>query len=372
VSWEPLNLAAPEYAKPAEPPYGSGLLYRGKRHAISGPPEAAKTLLALILGLEHTRVDEGPIALIDFEMGPNGSRLMLQDLGATIDEIASVLYFEPDRAPDLDAISLITDAGVTLAIIDSASGAYDASGLDDMKRKDTETFYRAWTKQLWQRGIASVLIDHVTKNAETRGKFAIGSERKLGTVDVHLGLTVVKQLHRGSAGLIKIHTHKDRPAYLQRPTAAELQLESDADTHAITWTFRPPAETTSNGFRPTVLMERVSQFLLKQTEPVSRNVVEKGVTGEGTYVRLAMDKLVAEGYAVEERGPRRARLLTATRPFTSSSSDLVVTSSDEDGSHFVSSSLPLQGDEDEDEVKDEHIDTDEVERLAELARSMHQ
>jgi hypothetical protein len=123
VTWEPINLAAPDYATPAEPPYCCGLLYRGKRHAISGPPEAAKTLLTLILGLEHMRGDHGAFALIDFETGPNSIRLLLEDLGATLDEIGAVLYFEPEGPPTDDDLGLLTDAGVTLAAIDAAAGA---------------------------------------------------------------------------------------------------------------------------------------------------------------------------------------------------------------------------------------------------------
>ena len=77
---------------------------------------------------------------------------------------------------------------VTLVVIDAAAGAYDASGLDDNKRQDVERFARAWVRPLFEIGITTLLIDHVTKNTETRGKYMIGSERKLGGVDVHLGL----------------------------------------------------------------------------------------------------------------------------------------------------------------------------------------
>jgi hypothetical protein len=377
VSWEPINLAAPDFAEPAEAPYCCGLLYRGKRHAVSGPPEAAKTLFSLLLGIEHMRGGHGGFALVDFESGPNSTRLLLEDLGATIDEIAAVLYFEPEGPPTDDDLAQLTDEGVTLAVIDAAAGAYDASGLDDNKRKDIEAFYRSWTKKLWQRGITTLLLDHVTKNAETRGKFAIGSERKLGTVDVHLGLTVLTQLHRGAGGLVKVLTHKDRPAYLQRPTAAELELSSDPETHRISWAFRDAiGDDGGGGWRPTVLMEKVSRFLEQQTEPVSRNTVEQNVIGKGKYLRAAIDALITDGYADETAGPRGSRALTSSRPFRA---DLVPTSSPQipheqtNGStssqlvpprpssgtkNLVPSSLPLQGDE------------DEVERLAEIGRNL--
>jgi hypothetical protein len=73
MTWERVDLSSPEFERPSEPPVVCGLLYAGMRHAISGPPEAAKTLAALIFGLEWMRAGRGLFALIDFE-GANARR----------------------------------------------------------------------------------------------------------------------------------------------------------------------------------------------------------------------------------------------------------------------------------------------------------
>jgi hypothetical protein len=351
VSWKRINLAAAELAIPPEPPSLCGLVYRGKRHAISGPPESAKTLLAWIIALHAMREENVAVAALDFEMGALGTRRLLDDLGATIDEIASIYYVEPDRPPSAEDIGAIVGNGIGLVIIDAAAGAFDVSELDDGKRKDVEAFARAWIRPLWTAGVTTILIDHVTKNAETRGRYAIGSERKIGAADVHIGLEDVKSLTRGSTGLVKVRAHKDRAGFLHRPYAAELQLTSDPDTNAISWAFRPASSEGDNGWQPTVLMEKVSRYLEQQAEPVSRNTVESKVTGQGTYKREAMDALVADGYAVEAPGPRKARMLVSIKPFRTSS-DLVATSSDTVAlSDLVSSSPPYRGTRsDEDEV----------------------
>jgi hypothetical protein len=39
------------------------------------------------------------------------------------------------------------------------------------------------------------------------------------------------------------------------------------------------------------------------------------VPGEAEYVRIAIDRLIAEGYATEFERPRRARLVRLERPF---------------------------------------------------------
>jgi len=177
VNWLPLNLAAPEFAKLAVPPAICELIYRGKRHIVSGVPEALKTLLAAIVAL--TAIRQGiRVAWIDFETGPCGLRRMFEDIGATLEEIGSIHYVEPAGPPDDDDIAAIADECCGLAIIDAAAGAFDVSGLDDNKRQDVEKFANAWITPLWKRGVGTVLVDHVTKNADNRGRFTIGSEAR--------------------------------------------------------------------------------------------------------------------------------------------------------------------------------------------------
>ncbi|MFL5960121.1 MAG: hypothetical protein ACJ75G_07665 [Gaiellaceae bacterium] len=367
MSWQPVNLAAPEFAEPTEPPVVLGLFYTGKRHALSGPPEAAKTLVGLTAGLEWQRAGLGRFALVDFEQGAPATRLLLEELGATPSEIADVYYVEPDGPPNEDDVAALVEAGVTFVILDAAAGAYGSSGLDDNKRADAERFARLWIAPLWQRGIATVLLDHVVKNSEQRGKFAIGSERKLGQVDVHLGLEAVTHISRGGHGLIRVTVHKDRPAHLRRPHPCEIHLASDPETHAISWEMREPTATSTstasaNGWQRTALMEKVSRYIAHQGEPVSRNTIEKaGLGKQATYVRRAIDALIDGGYITEQAGPRGARLYTNTQPFTSS--DFVSLRPDEDG--VTSSDLvrPLQGDEVADEDEVERIHLDEVDRL---------
>jgi hypothetical protein len=316
VTWEAINLASPEFAQPSEPPSIAGLIYAGKRHVVSGPPESAKSWFSFIVALEHQRTGAGRWAHIDFEIGAVDSRRMLDDLGATLDEIRAVLHYEPEGPPDIQDIDSIVAQGATLAVIDAAAGAYEVSALDDNKRLDAERFAAAWIKPLWSRGIATLVVDHVVKNSDNRGKFSIGSERKIGQSDVHLGLEAITTLSRGTTGLFRVTTHKDRPGHLTRPTAAELELRSDPVTHAISWTFKPASGITDDGdtWRPTVLMERVSEYLATLTEPVNKTVIVRDVRGKREWVIRAIDCLVADGTATETRGAHGAKLITL-QPF---------------------------------------------------------
>jgi hypothetical protein len=331
MTWPRVDLADPAYDQLTEQPAVCGIIYRRKRHAISGAPETLKTLVALILGLEHIRSGEGNVALIDFEMGPHAIRALLRDLGATDTDIVNFYYVNPTGPPDPTDFDALIAAGVELVIIDAAAGAYHISDLDDYKRADAETFAQLWITPLWLRGITTVALDHVVKNSENRGKFAIGSERKLGIVDVHLGFEAIKQLHRGSDGLVKIHTHKDRPGHLPRPHTAEVELHSDPETHRITWEFKPVGAkhadaARDNGWRPTVLMDRVLEYLERQSEPVTSNTVAAAIRGERKWKLEAIRCLIADGTIVEQAGPRNARLIGLPDRFSTGSQNYSRTS----------------------------------------------
>lgn len=315
-SWQPINLADPEHKIPPEPPAVAGLLYAARRHVISGPPEAAKTLIAYHLLLEALR-DGDKVSIIDFEMGSVAAWRLLHDLGATDDEIQQIHYVEPHQPPTPDALQAIIDHGTRYALIDAAIGAYDTTGLDDNARKDVEEFARLWIRPLWKAGVATILLDHVTKNAETRGRYAIGSERKGGQTDIHLGFEALKQISRGGSGLVKVTVHKDRPAFLHRPTAATLELNSSPHDNAITVDIHTTQTAADDEpWRPTFQMERVSRYLENHSEPVSRTNVETNVKGHSAKtLRQAIDALVEDGYAVEIPGARGARNVAIIRPY---------------------------------------------------------
>jgi hypothetical protein len=258
MTWQALDLAADEFESEPKPPAIARLLYSGLRHALSGPPESVKTIVAWILMLEHVRAGN-TVAVVDFEMGPYATRRLLLDLGFTLDEIREhVVYYEAPGEPKTADITELREAGVTLVVIDAAAGAYDASSLDDNKRQDVERFARAWIRPLFDASITSVLIDHVTKNSETRGRYMIGSERKLGGLDVHFGLELVGQpLTRGGSAIVRVLVHKDRTGHLRRPVARELHLHSDPESHLLTSEWKVPAAAQASGeWRPTIYMER--------------------------------------------------------------------------------------------------------------------
>jgi hypothetical protein len=301
-------------------------------------------------------------------MGQWDARDRLREMGATDDELGHVFYIEPETPASKEIVEdLVTTWTFSLVVIDAAAGAYSLQALDDNKRADVETFARIYVHSFWLREVATIVVDHVTKKANSRGAFAIGSERKVGGADVHLGFEIPLPIKRGGRGLYKIVTHKDRFGHLNRPRAADLELRSDPDTHAISWTFRQPEPTTeTTAWQPTHLMEKVSRFLEKQADEVTRGRVETGVVGTAKFVRLALDALITDGYVEETAGIRGSRPVRSLKPYREATpSDPVATPSDgvgEDLSMTSSARRPPYGDE------PDEVDEDEVERLAKLAQ----
>lgn len=319
-SWTPIDLNTLPEHPPIQPTLGRvgdiGLVYPGKRHVFSGPPESAKTLAAYAIGIQVIR-DGGTLTLIDFEMGAYDARARLRDLGATPDDLAALHYLEPDQPATTERLQALLTLQPDLVIIDAAAGAYALQGLDDEKRMQVEAFAKLYVHGFWRAGIATILLDHVTKNAETRGAYAIGSERKAGGADVHLGFQAITPISRGHSGLYKIITHKDRGGYLKRGTLAELHLHSDPDTHAITWTFQPAEEVPEGQtWMPTKVMQKISGLLEQRHEPVSRNSIITEIGGRKDFAIKAIDHLVRLGYVTETAGPRQAKLIETSRPFT--------------------------------------------------------
>jgi hypothetical protein len=255
---------------------------------------------------------------------------MLHDLGATPAELALIHYTEPSGPPTSTDIETLVQAGVKYVLIDAAAGAFDLTGLDDNSRKDAEKWARAWVDPMFKLGISTIVLDHVTKNSETRGKYAIGSERKTGGADVHLGFEALKTLTRGGTGLVKVSAHKDRGAYMQRPVVAMIDLTSDPDTHQVTIDIRPPEPTMAaedGAFRHTIYMERVSKVLeANNGEPMSKNQIETADGGNRDHIRTAIAELVQDGYAATQDGPRNSILIHLKRQFRKDEYDLAHTS----------------------------------------------
>ena len=327
-TWAPVDLAPVlENRDTLEPPPsilarndGACLLYAGKIHWFAGEPEAAKGWLALAAAAERIR-DGEHVLWADFEdeaRTPVGRLLVLElDPAAIVERFH---YLRPDEP--------LTDAGLaevervleehrpSLGVIDGMTDALALHGIDLRDNTEVATWMRGLPMILRDRGMAVVIIDHVTKDSESRGRWSIGAQHKLAKTDVQYHLKVDQPLGIGLVGRVLVRVEKDRPGHIRAmangKTVAELVAVSGADGQ-MELTLRPVDDSGAAGFRPTGYMEKVSRAV--EAEPgLNIRQVREAVPGGNEYIDRALDLLVHEEWT-ERRKEGSARCHYVLRPY---------------------------------------------------------
>src|SRR4030095_12646043 len=230
-------------------------------------------------------------------------------------ELQQIWYVEPSEPATSTHIQRLIYLEPQLVILDAAAGAYDLQGLDDNRRADVEKFTRLYVKDFWRAEIATIVLDHVVKNADNRGNYAIGSERKRGGAFVHLGFTTISPISRGSDGLYKITTHKDRGGHLRRGRIADLELSSDPETHTINWTFKPyePPVDSEGHWRPTHLMA-VAYNYITEHQGCTKTQVYDAMTAKRRQDKVnALNYLLQDGFVGDRGDDGRSHLVPVSK-----------------------------------------------------------
>lgn len=316
------------------------LLYAGRVHSLHGESESGKSLVAQT---EAARLISAghDVLYVDFESDASAIIGRLLELGAAPGRIHTHLtYLRPDNDPrrfahEYEAFTDVLTRNYTLAVIDGVTDALGVFGASTKDNDDIASFMRAVPRTVARRtGAAVVLVDHVTKDPDHRGRFAVGGQAKMNALDGSAFMVeVVESLGRGLRGVISMRVAKDRPGGV-RPhcgafrksdrtqEAARIVVDStDKPGEHIDVTVEAPTRTVgedtavAHTFRPTYYMERVSGFLERATEPMSQTVIEEGVSGKVKVVRQALALLVAEGFAEAQQGARGAKLHVHRRSY---------------------------------------------------------
>ena len=160
-----------------------------------------------------------------------------------------------------------------------------------------------YLQPLAHAGACVVVLDHVVKSKDNRSRYPIGAQAKLAAISGAMyTVEALVPLAPGRAGKLKLTVTKDRPGHVRSWASSKGKVVGVAEVvsaeERVTVVIRPDTGQ-EGGFRPTVLMQKVSEFLEAKDLPVSRNSIEKGVEGKGTYLRQAIDCLLDEGFLEE-------------------------------------------------------------------------
>lgn len=318
-SWDEVDLSGVlngTYVRP-EPTVGRrsdgrGLFYPGRCHTVAAETEAGKTWFALSACLDEINADHH-VLYVDFEDDEGGLVSRLLTMGANRDDVrAAFHYIRPEdplgtgiNADDLR--SLLTDWEPTLVILDGITEAMTLHGLNPSDNAEAARFGKMLPRRIAEAGPAVASLDHVTKDREGRGRYAIGAVHKLnGLNGAGYMLTNRTPFGVGITGRSTIHVTKDRPGQLRRHALAsntglhwfgDLVMESHGDQFADV-IIEPPTERDES-FRPTVLMERISNAL-EQHGPMAQRKICDVVRGKATSIREALTFLQLDGHVSDE------------------------------------------------------------------------
>lgn len=331
ASWLPVDLAEALASDPADDlrptvlcrTDGKALLYRGRMHSIAGEPESGKSWLAQLAAAEQLQGGQD-VLYLDFEDSAVAVVRRLRALGCTDSDInAHLRYVQPSEPLVSDRLpAALLLAAPTLALIDGVTACLSLLNLNGSDNADVALFIALLPRPLAQAGAATVVIDHVPKAQENRGRYALGAQHKLAAIDgAAYMVTPVKPFGYGQQGLSRIQVVKDRIGRVREHapynSVGELHLGSEGG--AVRAEIRPAAGGSERSFRPTVLMGRVSDVLADSDKAMSRREVLDAVVGKKEFVAKALDALVEEGYVDQRSGPRGSKLHTLARPFSEAS-----------------------------------------------------
>lgn len=329
-TWQPIDLAdviaglqAGTITRP-QPTIGritgaTALFYRGRVNGVHGDSGAGKTWTALLACAQELAAGEA-VLYVDLEDDQGGIVGRLLDLGcdptAVLDRF---IYVHPDERVDTVARDIL--AGIiatrrpTLAVIDSTGEGLALEGAKPNADEEVAAWFRRLPRFIADRGPAVIVLDHMAKGGPD-ALWPIGSQRKRAAVTGAQYLqSVTKAFSRDTPGSALLKCAKDRNGnYKSGQRVAELHL--DTNDHRTHVELRTPDDNTdeAGNFRPTALMERISDHL-DQYPGSSWYGIREAVKGKTDYKRLALDTLIREGYVVTESGDRNSVRHTNTRRF---------------------------------------------------------
>ncbi|GAA2875692.1 hypothetical protein GCM10010517_36650 [Streptosporangium fragile] len=322
-TWRPADLSAvlDGTYRPPQPTVGArddgvGMFYPGRAHAVVAESEAGKTWAMLATHAHEMLAGRGTIYL-DFEDDEGGVVGRLLAMGVATDVISKYFaYIRPEEPLNVpgsreDLVDALGDIKPTLVTLDGVTEGMTLHGLDPLSNKDVAQFGQMLVKPITTLGAAVVSLDHVTKDKESRGRYAIGAVHKLnGLNGAMYSLENREPFGVGVTGRSGLYISKDRPGQLRRhslPSAGDRKWFGDlvVTSHHeqfVEVTIEPPAgHSKDSAFRPTHVMAKIANALKDKPAGLSKSAIEGAVGGKHEVARLALETLVNEGYVRIER-----------------------------------------------------------------------
>jgi hypothetical protein len=304
---------------------GKSLIYAGKVHSFYGESESGKSWVAQIATAELLRADK-KVIYIDFESDPQDIVKRLKSLGVSRANLLQYLtYIRPETARQLDDPywdAILAPDSASLIVIDGVTESLTMWGGETVDNDSITKWMRQFPRKVAQEsGAAVVLIDHITKNADTRGRFAIGGQAKLATIDGAAYIVEpIEVLSPGRVGTLTLRVTKDRIGDVR--ASAGMYRKSDRTQEAAVFTIdstraqmqyvigAPTSEDELNERTEFKKMSEMAEFI-HHHPGCSRRELNEGVKGDKGLIGERLETLEKNGF-IENKGSNNKSSLWIT------------------------------------------------------------
>jgi hypothetical protein len=285
---------------------GAALLYAGRTHAFLGEFESGKTWAALAATVETIRTG-AHVLYVDFEDDENTFVLRLRQLGVADPDISHrAHYVRPDRPLTSDgAAAALASVGdrhrPALVVLDGVTEAYALHDLNPNRMDDVARFLDLMPRRWDRTGAAVVMVDHVVKSKDERGKYAIGSQHKMAGVNGAAYRFDAVDLAPGRAGDVKVTIAKDRPGQVRKRSGKNKQAGTmhfrpapdRGGPDGLDITVAPPTYSEDHGVDAD-LVEAVVAYVA-DNPGTSTRAVRGGVVGNAEHLADAIQRAAGTG-----------------------------------------------------------------------------
>ncbi|MEX0666329.1 MAG: AAA family ATPase [Acidimicrobiia bacterium] len=338
--WLGISLADVE-AKPTTPPTrqartdGIGTIPDGALTVFGGEPGGGKSWHALHEAHMTARRARAVIYVDGEGNAPSMKRRLLQ-LGVTPQELEWIVYEAPAKpiteGEGRDNFEcMVSGVEPDLVIFDGLTALMALHGLEIDSNSAAATFLELLVRPLARQGITTIVIGHVAKNIDRRGRWLLGAGHWIGAADVGFTLEAPRAWGRGQNGhaVLRVAKH-DRDGWLASHAAlgdpvVETAFTSGPDG-SLELTLHPPGWAAIQGeLEGREALARVMEEYSLALEDAGSEGITKGelrdrtLTGVSRLVKsAALDALVGRGDVSVEDGAKRARVHRSVRPFRAS------------------------------------------------------
>lgn len=293
---------------------GAGLIYQGRVHSFYGESESGKSWLAQIATAELLKSDK-KVTYIDFESDASDVIGRMKSLGVSRANVLQYLtYIRPEGARDANDPywkEILQPDSAALVVIDGVTESLTMWGGETKDNDKITQWMRIFPRTVaTASGAAVVLIDHITKNAETRGRFAIGGQAKLATIDGAAFLVEpIEGLAPGKIGRLTVRVTKDRPGFVRK--SAGMYRKSDRTQEAAVividstkaqmgYIIQPPTDEDDLKENIEIGKRREIVEFVHNHGGCSRRDINRGVKGDDGLKKDRTDDLIDEGFIVNK------------------------------------------------------------------------